>query len=150
MSNNIRMERLGRQLWLTWKLAHEELEQRLADAGGSISQWVVLKVVAHEPGLSHRDLAAGMGLARPTLTHHLDRMEADGLIARTRDTVDRRIVRVNLSPEGKQRLTELETVVDSFDRELRALLPEREVASLHRSLTRLYDRLADGGSSRAR
>lgn len=144
------MERLGRQLWLTWKLAHDGLEQQLADAGGSISRWVVLKVVAHEPGLSHRDLATGMGLARPTLTHHLDRMEADGLIARTRDTVDRRIVRVSLTPDGKQRLTELEAVVDTFDRELRALLPEREVASLQRSLTRLYDRLADGGPTRAR
>ena len=143
------VERLGRQLWLTWKLAHDLLEQQLNRAGGSVSQWVVLKVVAQEPGLAHRDLASRMGLSRPTLTHHLDRMEADGLITRTRDTTDRRVVRVHLTPEGKQRLVELEAVVERFDAELRALLPEREVASLHRSLTRLHGRLADEGGPRA-
>src|SRR6476620_10254935 len=121
------MERLGRQLWLTWKLAHDRLELQLNRAGGSVSQWVVLKVVAHEPGLAHRHLAERMGLSRPTLTHHLDRMEADGLITRTRDTADRRVVRVHLTPEGKQRLVELETVVERFDAGLRALLPEREL-----------------------
>ena len=75
----------------------------------------VLKTVGDEPDLSQRELAARMLVTGSTLTHHLDRLEADGFIDRTRDAADRRIVRVSLTAAGKHRRTELDAIVASGD-----------------------------------
>jgi MarR family transcriptional regulator for hemolysin len=137
------MERLTRELYLTMKLVRDRLEARLAAAGGSLGQWIVLRTLSEEPKLSHRELGARMHLAGPTITHHLDRMEAGGLIARTRDVADRRVVYVAVTPAGAQRFRELEAVVEATDAEVRALVPEKDAAALHELLARLHQGLHD-------
>jgi MarR family transcriptional regulator for hemolysin len=137
------MERLSRQLFLTMKLVRERLDERLAAQGGSLPQWVVLRALSEEPRLSHRDLAARMYLTGPTITHHLDRMEAGGLITRTRDVVDRRVVYVAMTPAGAERFRELEAVADATDAEVRALLPRDDALDLHQLLARLHRALLD-------
>jgi MarR family transcriptional regulator for hemolysin len=113
------VERLGRQLYLTHKVAHERLDAYMASAGGSAPQWFVLKTLRDGGELSHRELACRMHLTGPTLTHHLDRLEGEGLITRVRDTSDRRVVHVQLTADGKQRCAELEAVTDAADADLR-------------------------------
>jgi MarR family transcriptional regulator for hemolysin len=137
------MERLGRQLYLTWKAAHDRLDSRLGEVGGSISQWVVLRVLVDEPALSHRDLARRLELTGATLTHHLDRLESEGYIERIRDTGDRRVVRVEVTPVGKARFHALDAIAVESDDALRALLSEREATTLVRVLSKLHARLGD-------
>jgi DNA-binding MarR family transcriptional regulator len=84
-----------------------------------------------------------MYLSSPTLTHHLDRLEAGALIVRKRDTRDRRVVHVALTPSGRERFAELEAVADSADAQVRALLTPTEADTLHRLLAELHDRLLD-------
>jgi DNA-binding MarR family transcriptional regulator len=120
------MDRLTRQLFLAMKLSRQRLDERLAVHGGSIQQWLVLRIVSEEPHVSHRELAERMYLSAPTLTHHLDRLEAARLLARRRDTGDRRVVRFDITPAGAERLVELEAVADAADAEVRpALTPGR-------------------------
>jgi MarR family transcriptional regulator for hemolysin len=135
------MERLSRELFLTMKLVRERLDQRLAVHGGSVQQWVVLRALASEPDLSHRELAARMYLSGPTLTHHLDRMEASGLITRTRDLVDRRVVHVAITTAGAGRFAESEVVANDADAEVRALMAPDDAATLHRLLAALHRQL---------
>ena len=57
--------------------------------------------------LSHGDLAlgelgAGLGLAPPSMTRLVDRLERRGLIERTRDEEDRRRVVASLTEEGRR------------------------------------------------
>jgi MarR family transcriptional regulator for hemolysin len=137
------VDRLTRQLFLAMKLVREQLDEQLAGRGGSLQQWVLLRALADEPQLSHRELADRMYLSSPTLTHHLDRLEASALIARKRDTRDRRVVHVALTPAGRQRFAELEAVADAADAEVRALLAPTEADTLHRLLAELHDRLLD-------
>jgi MarR family transcriptional regulator for hemolysin len=132
------MERLSRQLFLTMKLVRERLDDRLAAEGGSLPQWIVLRALSEAPRLSHRELAARMYLSGPTITHHLDRMEASGLITRTRDVVDRRVVHVAMTSAGAERFRELEEVADTTDAEIRALLPDQDAACLHHLLALLH------------
>jgi DNA-binding MarR family transcriptional regulator len=132
------MERLSRQLFLTMKLVRERLDDRLAAEGGSLPQWIVLRALSEAPRLSHRELAARMYLSGPTITHHLDRMEASGLITRTRDHADRRVVHVAMTPAGAERFRELEAVADATDAEIRALLPAGDAAGLHDLLAQLH------------
>jgi len=144
MSKNVGMEdRLGRQLYVTWKLVRDAMDATMAPEGGSVPYWVVLRCLAAEPGLSHRELAGRMELTGPTLTHHLDRLEADGFIARRRDRNDRRVVRVELTAAGKRRREELDAVATRFDAALRALVGERKADTLHELLAELHDRLSE-------
>ena len=147
---DLSVDRLTRQLFLAMKLVREQLDEQLAERGGSLQQWVLLRALADEPHLSHRELANRMYLSSPTLTHHLDRLEASALIVRKRDTRDRRVVHVALTPGGRQRFAELEAVADSADAQVRALLTPPEADTLHRLLAELHDRLLDSRKGQPR
>jgi MarR family transcriptional regulator for hemolysin len=125
------------------KLTRERLDERMALHGGSLQQWLILRIVSEEPQVSHRELAERLFVSAPTVTHHLDRLEAMGLLSRTRDTGDRRVVRVDLTPAGAERWAELEAVADATDAEVRSLLSPDDAQTLHRLLTTLHDRLVE-------
>jgi DNA-binding MarR family transcriptional regulator len=143
------MERLGRQLYLTFRAMRDQVDEQMSAAGASMSQWALLKTVGDEPDLSQRELADRILLTGSTLTHHLDRLETDGFIDRTRDTTDRRIVRVSLTPSGKHRRVELDAIVAASDATIRDLLPARDYQTLNRLLATLQQRLDEHqGASR--
>jgi DNA-binding MarR family transcriptional regulator len=131
------MEPLGRQVYLTYRTMRDRLDEDMRVAGASVPQWIVLKSVGDEPDLSQRELADRVLVTGSTLTHHLDRMEGDGYITRTRDTTDRRVVRISLTAAGKHRRTELDNVVAVADRRLRGLLAADDAAVLQRILAGL-------------
>jgi len=137
------MERLGRQLYLTFRTMRDRFDDDMREAGGSMSQWALLKTVGDEPGLSQRELADRILLTGSTLTHHLDRLETDGYIDRTRDTTDRRVVRVSLTPAGKHRRAELDSIVAAGDATIHSLLSDREYQTLNRLLATLQQRFED-------
>src|ERR1051326_1580920 len=144
---------LGRQLAMTAKAARAELDARLAEVGGSLSMYLVLRHAAeavvphaipdgesHEgPGaeLSQRELAEHMGIVGPTMVRHLDRLEGEGLIERRRDPRDRRVTRITVTAKGARVLTDLESVVAAMDTEIYALLGGGEYRTAFATLTRL-------------
>lgn len=116
---------LGRQLALTHKAVRAEFEARLGEAGGTLSTWIVLRSAeesAGGEGLSQRALAERMGVEGPTLVRHLDRLEKEGLIARRRDPVDRRITRISVTKAGHARLQVLALAADAMEDEIRTSL----------------------------
>ncbi len=135
------MERLGKLLVFTAKSARARLEQVLDEHGASMPHFIMLAALHEWPDLSQRELADRVGINGPTVTHHLDRFEQDGLITRTPDAHDRRVTRVALTTKGERRHTVLSHVADRSDAELQAFLGERDAASLRRILTRLHTRL---------
>jgi DNA-binding MarR family transcriptional regulator len=137
------MERLGRQLYLTFRTMRDRLDEDMRAVGGSMSQWIVLKTVGDHPELSQRELADRVLLTGSTLTHHLDRMEAAGYLERSRDTQDRRVVRVSLTEAGKHRRVELDRVVEGSEQRLMSLIAPNEAKTLNRSLSRLQERLGE-------
>jgi MarR family transcriptional regulator for hemolysin len=118
---------LGRELAMTSKALSAEFDRRLMEAGGSLSTWIVLRS-ASEWCLSQRELAARMGVEAPTLVHHLDRLEREGLIERCRDPHDRRVIRISVTPGGQRLFATLREVADETQAELSCLLaPDYEV-----------------------
>lgn len=79
------------------------LKKRLNEAGlGHVKPaylWVLLSLW-REDGLKVTDIAHRAGLDTSTMTGLLDRMERDGLVARTADINDRRTLRIYLTDEG--------------------------------------------------
>lgn len=80
--------------------------QRSAAAHGLTTTSIgVLGVLAHTPtAVSHRELAARVGLTPATLTPVIDGLAAAGELSRERDPADRRVVRLSITPTGRARL----------------------------------------------
>ncbi len=80
------------------------LEEALAPIGLSMAKQGVLSqlVQAREP-LMLSELAAGHQCVRSNMTQLVDRLEAEGLLVRTDDPKDRRVVRAALTPLGADR-----------------------------------------------
>jgi DNA-binding MarR family transcriptional regulator len=61
-----------------------------------------LKTISQNESLSLRDLSERMYLHPSTITGVIDRLEKKGYVTRKRDQVDRRVIYVELTPEGKK------------------------------------------------
>ena len=112
-------------------------DKALADAGGSLPVWLILlNLTIGRPG-TQRDLAEAVGIREATLTHHLNAMDADGLITRTRDAANRRVQVVTLTDKGNQAFLALRAAAVAFDKQLRTGLDDTDEATLAALLTRL-------------
>jgi DNA-binding MarR family transcriptional regulator len=77
------------------------LRRETASFGVTAHQATLLAHVSSRPGLSLRQLAEAEGISPPSLSGHVDRLEAAGLLQRVRSTEDRRRVGLVLTPEGR-------------------------------------------------
>ena len=128
---------IGLQLSRTAKVVSRAFDDALAAAGGSLPTWLVMVSLKAERHGMQRDLASAVGIEGPTLTHHLNRMEATGLVRRTRDPENRRVHRVELTAAGEAEFHRLRRTVGAFDRRLRHGLAAKEIALLGSLLDRL-------------
>jgi MarR family transcriptional regulator for hemolysin len=134
---------IGVQLARAAKSVSRAFDDALAAAGGSTPTWLVLvSLMSGEHGMQ-RELAAAVGIEGPTLTHHLNRMEADGLVVRSRDPENRRVHRVELTDEGRAAFHRLRRTVLAFDRRLCGGLDDAQVQLLGELLGRLRSNVAD-------
>ncbi|MDQ3280885.1 MAG: MarR family transcriptional regulator [Acidobacteriota bacterium] len=90
------------------------LNEVLRAANLSLSQYNVLRILrgAGEDGLPCGEISERMVRRDPDLTRLLDRLEERGLVTRTRDARDRRVVRASIAKEGVALLDELDTPVE--------------------------------------
>jgi MarR family transcriptional regulator for hemolysin len=144
-------EPIGLYVTRTSKALSREFDAALAEQGGSLPTWLVLASLEGGMRTSQRAIAASVGVEGPTLTHHLGRMEADGLVVRARDPQNRRTHQVELTEAGHARFAALLDVVRAFDERLREGFTADELLILRRLLGRLADNAggASSGVSRA-
>ncbi|HEX9548836.1 MAG TPA: MarR family transcriptional regulator [Acidimicrobiales bacterium] len=133
-------ERLGRVLALSAKAARESFDEQLRSVGSSFTTYLILKHAAFYPDVSQRELADRLGIEGPTLTRHLDRLVADGLVRRVRGDQDRRVSRVELTPDGKDHLGGVEEFVSRVDAEFRSMFTDVEIRTLYDLLNRIRSR----------
>ena len=93
-------------------------EAILKPVGLSLTQYNVLRILrgAGEQGLCCRELAERMITRDPDVTRLLDRLERRGLLARSRDSKDRRIITLRISAAGRRVLKDLDTPVAKHHR----------------------------------
>lgn len=128
---------LGIELARTAREVGRAFEQALEDAGGSRPLWLILMTLKQRPQANQRQMAAQIGIESATVTHHLNGMEADGLLTRRRDPADRRVHVVELTPAGEAMFHRLRRVVTAFDRQLRTGFDDVQVAQLREFLAQL-------------
>lgn len=125
---------IGLQLVRTARAVSQEFERAMAEAGGSAAIWQVLLLVRSQQWGTQSQMAQAMGITGATLTHHLNAMEAQGLVSRRRSG---RVQQVELTPDGAALFDRLRAVARHHDERLRAGLSEDEVAQLAALLERI-------------
>lgn len=101
-------------------------------------QFIALQWLFEHGDMTIGELSNKMFLAFSTTTDLVDRMEANDLVKRIRDTKDRRVVRIQLLAEGKRIIAEvidkrcdyLNSVLSDFD--------EEEVKQFSQMLSKLH------------
>jgi MarR family transcriptional regulator for hemolysin len=135
-------EPVGLLVTRTAKVVSRAFDQALTEAGGSLPVWVVLVSLKGGTLTAQRELADAVGIEGPTLTHHLNRMEAAGLVTRRRDPDNRRAHHVALTEDGEAAFRRMVQAVAAFDARLRAGLSNRELTALRGLLDRLRTNVA--------
>ena len=130
---------------MTAKTIREHFEEALSREGVSLATWVVLNGVERGRWSSQSGLAKELRIEGATVTRHLDRLERDGLVNRSRDPEDRRQISVQLSPAGKDLHRRLRAVARRLDDRVCDGLDDRDRADLRRMLERIRTNV--GGDS---
>jgi MarR family transcriptional regulator for hemolysin len=134
---------IGLRLSRTARVLTQAFERAMAEAGGSVSTWQVLLLVRSGEWGTQAKLAEALGVTGATLTHHLNALERHGLVRRWRDAGNRRVQRVELTPEGEAVFERLREVAVAHDARLRAALSDAELAQLGDLLDRLRAAVED-------
>ena len=135
---------IGLALWQVSRVVSRAFDDLLAARGGSLPVWLVLLALMKGPVRSQVELAAEVGIRGATLSHHLDGMEAAGLVTRRRDPDNRRLHLVEPTPAGIELFHRLREAAVAHDRRLRAGLSDTEVAQLAGLLDQLRRNVGDG------
>lgn len=130
---------IGLQLAGAAKLVSRAFGEAMADAGGSMPIWQILLTLKTRQISNQRELAEAVGIQGATLTHHLNAMERDGLLTRSRDPDNRRVHVVELTDEGEQTFHRLRAVAFAFDKRLRTDLSEDDLTVVERILAKLVE-----------
>jgi MarR family transcriptional regulator, transcriptional regulator for hemolysin len=125
---------IGLALARAAKAASRAFDETLAAAGGSLPVWLVLLSLKTQRLGNQRELAEAVGIQGATLTHHLNAMEANGLLTRRRDPGNRRVHLVELTELGEATFLTLRTAAMGFDQRLRRGLTPDELAETQRVL----------------
>jgi DNA-binding MarR family transcriptional regulator len=98
----------------------------------SHSQYNVLRILrgAGPEGLACREIGERMITRDPDITRLLDRLEARGLLTRTRDQKDRRVITARITEEGRRLLDALDQPIAEVDRQQLQHLGEQRLRTL--------------------
>ena len=140
---------IGLRLTQVSRAVARAFDDALAAAGGSLPIWLVLLNVKIGSTANQRAIAEAMGISEPTLTHHLNAMEGDGLLTRHRDPANRRVHIVALTDDGEQAFLRLRDAAIAFDGQLRRGISDADAAKLSEVLGRLAVNVGAGGDDRA-
>src|SRR5215213_2883739 len=137
---------IGLRLARTARAVTQAFERAMAEAGGSAATWQVLVLVRSQEARAQARMAEAMGISGATLTHHLNALEARGLVHRWREASNRREQHTALTPAGEDLFHRLRAVAARHDKRLRSRLTEKETHRLAELLDKLQAGLQEGAA----
>ena len=119
------------------------VQRETSELGVTPGQATLLALIGGRPGITATELAERERISAPGMSAHLDRLEAAGLIVRTRGT-DRRRVELTLSAEGKRVLKTVRAKRSAWLAERLEGLGDDERAAIEAAIEPLARLIEDG------
>jgi DNA-binding MarR family transcriptional regulator len=126
-------------LTATSRRVERAVSAALAEDGGTLEGYRVLRALAAAPGVTMGQLVARLQLPGPTATRVVDGLVDATLAHRLPDPEDRRRVVVHLSAAGRARLARWESLVGAREAALARSLGQDRVDALAQALTELVE-----------
>lgn len=120
-----------------------KLETLFSEHDLTFTHWAVLMYLRDGMAETCSDIARDMHHDSGALTRILDQLEARGLVVRQRSSVDRRVVRLSLTPDGNETVESLIPVVTDFLNGVLGEFSRQEADQLIGLLSRLVTSLGE-------
>jgi DNA-binding MarR family transcriptional regulator len=129
------------------KQAHSALRSALDGAlrpsGMTVPQYACLELLAQRPGLSNSDLARSAFVSRQSMNVLLQTLERDRLVSRPAQAAAGRILPVQLTPLGRERLEAASAAVRSVEKQMLQGLKSNDQTELMRLLNACISALSE-------
>ena len=113
--------------------------ERMAVYDLKVVDFSVLSLVAHNPGITSRQLCVTLGVLPPNLVGLIAALQRRGLIERRPHPSDGRAMGVHLTPEGAALTAQAEETAAQLELDATARLTAAERQTLIRLLQKVYD-----------
>lgn len=123
-----------------WSRIARIYNSEAAKYGGSMAIGQILLNIEPE-GTPSTKLGPRMGMEARSLVRTLQTMEEAGLIKRVPDKGDKRVVRIHLTPKGKQMRDVSRQTVIKFNQRVKEEIPSKDLENFHAVMDRLNDLL---------
>ncbi|MBN8292542.1 MULTISPECIES: MarR family winged helix-turn-helix transcriptional regulator [Rhodobacterales] len=134
-------ERLARLVRLAARAFNRSLQMRLQDEGITFGQWIFLRILWYNDGLSQRELSQRAHLTEPTAHAALTKLEKQGVITRQKMDGNKRTLRIFLTPKGWELRDRLEPMAHDVNLISLKGLEEDEVRVLRKGLLAIITNL---------
>ena len=102
--------------------------------GVTLSQCSTIKAIGKHGKMTMNALSEWMGLATSTMTRIVDNLVRDGLVRRSQDEQDRRVVHVSLTEKGQEHFQDVERTYRDYHRRIVACIPPEDLHNVIESL----------------
>ena len=103
----------------------------------------VLSVIAHNPGVTSRQLCSSLGILPPNFVALLANLEKRGLVQRNAHPSDKRAVSLLLSATGRALMEKAERTATLLEQDASQKLSATELKTLNRLLQKVYQNGAE-------
>jgi DNA-binding MarR family transcriptional regulator len=114
--------------------------ERMAPYGFRVVDFSVLTLIAHNPGITSRQLSSALSILPPNLVGMVRQMESRGLIERRPHPNDRRAHGLYATPAGQTLQAQTQREVAALESDATDQLTETERETLIRLLRKVYQR----------
>ena len=102
-------------------------------------QWLVLKVIDANPGMSQTEVAEKSQKEKTNITRIIDLLERSGCIERRKDERDRRFYRIHATEEGQEVLKTVVPITEKAEEICTQSLSEKQIKEMIDSLNIVCD-----------
>ncbi|MDQ7742961.1 MarR family winged helix-turn-helix transcriptional regulator [Hydrogenophaga pseudoflava] len=112
--------------------------QRMAPYGLRPVDFSVLTLIAHNPGITSRQICAALDILPPNLVGMIKSLDKRGLIERRPHPTDRRAQGLHLSPAGRKLQKDAQATATKLERDVASRLSAQELTTLKDLLRKVY------------
>ncbi|HOO38313.1 MAG TPA: MarR family winged helix-turn-helix transcriptional regulator [Deltaproteobacteria bacterium] len=118
--------RIGAVTRRIWKYVNSEYGKY----GITVGQTFILFDLLDHDGSPVKDIAERVQVESPAVTGFVDRLIREGLVKRSTDQTDRRVMKIHLTPKGRELAVTLLPVAQTLNRKIEELVGEKEIKKL--------------------
>ena len=118
--------RIGAVTRRIWRYVNSEYGKY----GITVGQTFILFDLLDHDGSSVKDIAERVQVESPAVTGFVDRLTREGLVERSTDQTDRRVMKIHLTPKGRELAVTLLPVARTLNKKIEELVGEKEIKKL--------------------